>query len=88
MEEAEEFPVETEKKVELVKDNDSDVFEDVEYEYRRSIPSESASTTSSERWLFQRRLFLNFEVLRPGQHKVGLHEIHCQTRQNYPFLLD
>ena len=30
----------------------------------------SGSGTQSEDWLFQRRLFLHFEVLNPKQHKV------------------
>ena len=44
--------------------------------------SVSASGTPSEDWLFQRRLFLNFEVLNPKQHKVDerprlIAEIHA-----------
>lgn len=46
---------------------------EVEYEPKLEAVDQvsiSGSGTQSEDWVFQRRLFLNFEVLNPKQHKV------------------
>lgn len=59
-----------------------------------SLPDEtSTSGSSSESWLYRRRLFLNFEVLKPKQHKAGISILisKCEkywTQRSTQFLVD
>lgn len=46
---------------------------EVEYQQDTTLGDQasiSGSGTQSDDWIFRRRLFLNFEVLNPKQHKV------------------
>ncbi len=53
---------------------------EVEYEPKAGAVDQvsvSGSGTQSESWLFQRRLFLHFEVLNTRQHKARHKFMHC-----------